>query len=198
MTTSSSPRTLNLRWAWRSDDAAKTVPRVWKWSAPAPWSRPVWMAGLVSYGQGDFLVRRRVKVATVITGDELLAPGAPTEDWEIRDSNGPALRTLLAPVPWIDYRGQTHAKDDYESLLSVIREGLAGNDALFVTGGVSMGTHDFVPAALRAAGCRVIFHKLPQRPGFPLLGAIGPEGQLVLGLPGNPLAVMCSARRIGD
>jgi molybdopterin biosynthesis enzyme len=50
---------------------------------------------------------------------------------------------------------------------------------------------------LRAAGCEVIFHKLPQRPGFPMLGAIGPQGQLVLGLPGNPLAVMCSARRIG-
>jgi molybdopterin molybdotransferase len=155
------------------------------------------MAGIASYGSGQTLVRRRVRVATVITGDELLTPGSPAEDWQIRDSNGPALNALLAPVPWIDYRGQVHTKDDYESLLSVIQLGLKGNDALFVTGGVSMGTHDFVPAAMRATGCEVIFHKLPQRPGFPLLGAIGPEGQLVLGLPGNPLAVMCSARRIG-
>lgn len=158
---------------------------------------PSVMAGLASYAPAQFNVHQQVRISTLITGDELLPPGAAVEDYQIRDSNGPALHALLSPIPWINYVAQIHAADEFDSLLASIQHALTTTNALFLTGGVSMGTHDFVPAALQAAGCQIIFHKLPQRPGFPILGAIGPQNQLVLGLPGNPLAVMCSARTIG-
>lgn len=58
-----------------------------------------------------------------------------------------------------------------------------------------MGDTDFVPDAIQSCGCTTIFHRLPIRPGKPILGAVGPRGQLVLGLPGNPLSVAVTFRR---
>src|SRR5262249_15024863 len=43
--------------------------------------------------------------------------------------------------------------------------------------------------------CEVVFHRLPIRPGKPLLGAFGPRGQTVFGLPGNPVSSLVTARR---
>src|SRR5262249_19811723 len=62
-------------------------------------------------------------------------------------------------------------------------------------GGVSMGERDLVPAALRDLGVRVIFHRLPQRPGQPLLAGVASGGRPVLALPGNPVSVLVTARR---
>jgi molybdopterin molybdotransferase len=60
-----------------------------------------------------------------------------------------------------------------------------------------MGDTDYVPEAIKSAGCQVVFHRIPIRPGRPMLGAVGPRGQLVLGLPGNPLSVAVTFRRFG-
>lgn len=154
-------------------------------------------AALVSFGAAEVRVRRKVRVAIITTGDELLAPGAPAADYQIRDSNGPTLHAMFAPVPWIEVVDRRHVRDEPGALGDAITEALAGCDALLLTGGVSAGTHDFVPSELAKAGCDIAFHKLPIRPGRPLLGAIGPGGQLVMGLPGNPVSVMCTTRRIG-
>lgn len=158
---------------------------------------PAIATALSTFGVSVVRVYRRVRVAVIVTGDELLPPEAHAEPWQIRDSNGPALEALLATCPWVEFLGRTHVTDEYEALRATVREQLDCCDALFVTGGVSAGTHDFVPAALRDAGCEVVFHKLPLRPGHPVLGARGPGGQAVMGLPGNPLSVMTTARRIG-
>ena len=60
-----------------------------------------------------------------------------------------------------------------------------------------MGDHDHVAEALQKAGAREVFHWLPIRPGQPILAAVGPAGQAILGLPGNPVSVMSTARRYG-
>src|SRR5690606_37122803 len=70
-------------------------------------------------------------------------------------------------------------------------------DLVFITGGVSMGDRDYVPRALQDLGARTIFHKLPQRPGKPVLAAVFPGGVPVMALPGNPVSVPVTARRIG-
>jgi molybdopterin biosynthesis enzyme len=59
-----------------------------------------------------------------------------------------------------------------------------------------MGDRDFVPRALEILGAAVVFHRLPQRPGRPVLGALLADGKPVLALPGNPLSVLVTARRI--
>ena len=74
---------------------------------------------------------------------------------------------------------------------------LADADALVTTGGVSMGRHDHVPAAaaqlmLRAASTTC----LAMRPGKPNFAAVTPTGQPLLGLPGNPVSVLCGWVRL--
>jgi molybdopterin biosynthesis enzyme len=104
---------------------------------------------------------------------------------------------MLSVLPWVQWVGAVRCPDDPAGLRQSTADMLRHVDALLLTGGVSMGTHDFVPGVLDESGCRVVFHRLPIRPGGPMLGAVGPQGQAVLGLPGNPLSVMTTLRRIG-
>ena len=61
-------------------------------------------------------------------------------------------------------------------------------------GGVSMGKADYVPEILRELGVKNIFHKILQRPGKPMWFGIGPKGQLVFALPGNPVSTITCCR----
>ncbi len=154
-------------------------------------------AALAAFGGARPWVRRRVRVAVVVTGDELLAADSAPTPWQIRDSNGPALATLLAELPGVETISVEHVRDDAPRLTESLGAALERADALFVTGGVSMGVHDHVPDAVVACGGEVVFHRLPIRPGKPVLGAVGPRGQAILGLPGNPVSVLIAGRWFG-
>ena len=157
---------------------------------------PAVAATLAAFGIAEPCVHRRVRLAAIVTGNEVHEASAMVEPWQLRDSNGPALAALFARRPWVDWRGVDRAPDDRNRLGQAIAAAMADSDALLLTGGVSMGDYDFVPAILAELGCNIVFHKLPIRPGKPVLGAIGPDGQAVLGLPGNPVSVMTTARRL--
>jgi len=51
-----------------------------------------------------------------------------------------------------------------------------------------VGTYDFVPAAVTGVGARTLVHGVAMKPGKPFLFAMAPKGQLIFGLPGNPLS----------
>jgi molybdenum cofactor synthesis domain-containing protein len=155
------------------------------------------MAAMATFGAARVSVYRRVRVGVLVTGDELLPPEARPQPWQLRDANGPALTATIAGRPWCELRDCRHVADEPEPMSAALHELLRDCDAVFVTGGVSMGGRDHVPAVVRAAGAEVIFHKLPQRPGKPILAAVGAAGQAILGLPGNPVSVMATARRFG-
>jgi molybdopterin molybdotransferase len=157
---------------------------------------PTVAASLANFGAETVSVYRRVRVGVIVTGNEIESGDSPLEPWQLRDSNGPTLKTLLGHLPWMDWQGIAHARDNRDALRQVVAESLTRNDALLLTGGVSVGDYDFVPETLTQLNCETLFHKLPIRPGKPLLGAIGPEGQAVLALPGNPVSVMTLGRRI--
>ncbi|HOA75116.1 MAG TPA: molybdopterin molybdotransferase MoeA [Phycisphaerae bacterium] len=154
-------------------------------------------SALAAFGVSRPRVFRRVRVGLLITGDELLPPERQPQPWQLRDSNGWTLQSMLSTVPWIELIRCMRAVDALPAISSSLDQLLSRCDAVFITGGVSMGDHDYVPAAVRDLGCRVVFRKLPIRPGKPLLGAVGPQGQAVLGLPGNPVSVAVTARRFG-
>ena len=61
---------------------------------------------------------------------------------------------------------------------------------LVLSGGVSKGRFDFVPATLKALGVEEVFYQVAQRPGRPMWFGVGPRGQLVFGLPGNPVSTL--------
>ena len=68
---------------------------------------------------------------------------------------------------------------------------------LILSGGVSMGRFDYVPQVLAELDVRVVFHKVAQRPGKPMWFGVGPGGQTVYALPGNPVSTLvCLARYV--
>ena len=160
------------------------------------------IGAMASFGVAQVVVRKRVRVALVTTGDELVGVQDQPQPWQVRDSNGPVLESLLGAHAWIEIVSRTHARDDADSLADTLTRAMDIADAVMLTGGVSMGHKDFVPQVAARLGARTIFHKLPQRPGRPMfaaarpaVGAIAPR--LSLGLPGNPVSVMVTARRLG-
>jgi molybdopterin molybdotransferase len=158
---------------------------------------PCNFAGAVTFSDRSLIqVYQKVRIGIVNTGDELFDIGRPIEPWQIRDSNGPFLEAMLSRHAWSEV-DRMRVADQQEATNIAIQEQLERCDVLLLTGGVSMGDTDFVPDAIRNANCKIVFHRIPIRPGKPMLGAVGPNGQLVLGLPGNPLSVAVTFRRFG-
>jgi molybdopterin molybdotransferase len=144
------------------------------------------VAALASVGRARPRVYRLPRVAVLSTGDEIV-PAARDEiaPHEIRNSNVPALRAMLAAMG-IDAVDLGNVRDDRPSLDARIADGLA-HDLLLVTGGVSAGTYDLVSAGLAARGATILFHGVAMKPGKPVLAARGAAG-LAVGLPGNPVS----------
>jgi molybdopterin molybdotransferase len=153
-------------------------------------------AALATFGCARPIVHRRVRVGLIVTGDEVKDVDAELTPWLLRDSNGPALVSIFSPLRWLDVAPVRRGVDDPDVLQRTTAELLEACDALVLTGGVSMGGRDFVPGVLRALGAEIVFHRIRQRPGKPVLGARGPRGQAILGLPGNPVSVLVTARRM--
>jgi molybdopterin molybdotransferase len=84
-----------------------------------------------------------------------------------------------------DYYGI--AVDDEDITRSIISDALRQNDILILSGGVSMGEFDFVPAVLQSLGIQVAFNQVAIQPGKPTLFGTG-QGKFVFGLPGNPVS----------
>lgn len=153
-------------------------------------------SALATIGVDPVAVRRRVRVAIVTTGDELdPATSRGLAPWRLRDSNGPALAALLGGAPWVVVASVGHVEDQPDALARGVAQGLDVADAVILTGGVSKGAYDYVPGAVVAAGGEVVFHRIRARPGQPTLGAVA-GGRAVIGLPGNPLAVLTAGRRV--
>ncbi len=154
------------------------------------------VGALATFGAPRVWVHRRVRVGVLSTGDELVPVDAAPTARQLRDSNGPALAALLAGRGWLDVLPPRHAPDDPQRLLEALRAIESVCDAVFVTGGVSMGVRDFIPSVVQQLGAKVLFHKVRQRPGKPMLGAVLPGGRPVFALPGNPVSALVTARRI--
>jgi molybdopterin molybdotransferase len=157
--------------------------------------RATQLGAAANFGAAQLSVRRPLRVAVIVTGNEVLDATAEVQPWQLRDSNGPTLAALLQR-PWLRIT-RYRAADELAGLTALLAERLAEDDAVIFTGGVSMGDYDFVPRAAAAAGATTVFHKLAIRPGKPIYGARGPEGQLLLGLPGNPVSAAVGAVRFG-
>ncbi len=187
----------SVRLPERIRNGANIVPRASECAAGQPWAKageivtPLTLAAALGVHTARLAVHQRPQVAVIATGDELAA--APSQAGQIRDTNGPMLVALLHEAG-LAARRQV-VGDNAEALLTSLRS-LAALDAVVLTGGVSAGTHDEVPGVLSRLGAEVLFHKVAQRPGKPLLLArLG--RQLIFALPGNPLAAhLCACRYV--
>jgi molybdopterin molybdotransferase len=153
---------------------------------------PAQIAVAASVGADQVSVYAAPRVAVLCTGDELAQPGKPPTHSQIRNSNGPMLLALLQKLGCTTTDLGT-VGDDPQKITAAIQTGLDA-DALFISGGMSVGQHDHVPRLLREMGMDLKITKLRMKPGKPFVFATHKNG-FVFGLPGNPVsAFVCTLR----
>jgi molybdopterin molybdotransferase len=86
-------------------------------------------------------------------------------------------------------------RDDAEALAVAIDRLDGELDVLVLSGGVSMGQFDFVPAVLTELGAKLVVHKVAQRPGRPMWFGVSARGKPIFALPGNPVSTLVCATR---
>ncbi|HWK29815.1 MAG TPA: gephyrin-like molybdotransferase Glp [Solirubrobacter sp.] len=145
------------------------------------------VSALASAGVPAVDVFTRPELHVIVTGNELLPPGAPPEPGKIYESNGLTVE-LQAEADGARVVSHGTVADDFEATREAIERGLEG-DVLVVSGGVSVGPHDHVKPAFEACGVEEVFWRVRIKPGKPLW--FGRRGRtLVFGLPGNPLSTI--------
>lgn len=156
---------------------------------------PVELMALAALGIDPVPVLERPRTAVFCTGPELVDdPRAPLEPGRIRNSNGPFLAAALEGMGASVVASRTLEDREGPFLEEVRLAQESGVHLILSTGAVSMGRHDFVPAALERLGARILFHRAAIRPGKPILAAVLPDGTAYLGLPGNPISAAVGLR----
>lgn len=147
---------------------------------------------LSTQGIVEIPVRKKIKIAIVSTGKELIDYQNPTlKPGQIRNSTAIFLKQELNSA-LTEIISVNHVMDDPEIYLNCLKEILyTGADIIISTGAVSMGVFDFVRPALENLGAHIHFHKCAIRPGKPILFAtLTNKGQtrFIFGVPGNPVS----------
>lgn len=143
---------------------------------------------LATLGKTTVSVARIPRVGLLTTGNEVVAPGAVVGGVEIRNTNRWLLDAALKKYG-VEINSWVHAPDD-PHVLRLELDRMLEQEMLIISGGVSAGDADYVPLVLEAAGVRRIFHKIAIRPGKPVWAGVGPQGQMVFALPGNPFSCL--------
>jgi molybdopterin molybdotransferase len=157
---------------------------------------PTDIAVLASAGLASVAVSRQPSFMVVSTGDELVEPGQPIAAHQVRRSNAYAIASALRARGFERIAGD-HIRDDEAILTERLYQHLNTCEALILSGGVSRGKFDLVPKVLKQLGVRQVFHEVAQRPGMPMWFGVGLTGQMVFGLPGNPVATLaCLVRYV--
>lgn len=148
--------------------------------------RPQDVASAAATGLGRLPCFAKLKVAILSTGDEILRPGEAFASGKVYDANAPMLQGLVqaAGAEAIDLGV---LPDKAELVKSALADAARAYDAIIISGGASQGAEDHVVDSLDALGKRHLW-QIAIKPGRPMsFGQIG--DCVVLGLPGNPVAV---------
>ncbi|MDO6562859.1 molybdopterin molybdotransferase MoeA [Amphritea sp. 1_MG-2023] len=142
---------------------------------------------LASVGIAEIQVYKPLKVAVLATGDELIMPGNPLQAGQIYNSNLFTLKGLLQGLN-CDVVISTMVEDTREGTIAALKQASEQADCIITSGGVSVGEEDHVKAAVESQG-ELKLWKLAIKPGKPMaFGYV--NGKPLLGLPGNPSAVL--------
>jgi molybdopterin molybdotransferase len=154
------------------------------------------LAIAASAGLAQLEVSRLPRIAVITTGDELIEPGEAIEAHQVRRSNAYGLAGALT-LAGFPPASDLHLPDSADVIASALDDALRGHDVLVLSGGVSAGRFDHVPAVLDSLGVRRRFHGIAQRPGRPMWFGTSAAGAVVFALPGNPVSVLvCLARYV--
>lgn len=154
---------------------------------------PAAVALAAAMNHAELNVARAPRVVILATGDELVEPGVEPGPDQIVASNHLGV-AAMAREAGATARLLPIAPDDPAQLAQALRAALALEpDVLATIGGASVGEYDLVRDALGGVGMSLGFWRIAMRPGKPLaFGRIGAAS--VLGLPGNPVSALVTAR----
>ena len=156
---------------------------------PGKFIGPAELGLLASLGVPEVSVKRKIKVAFFSTGDELRPVGEKLEEGQIYDSNRYSLFGMLSELG-VEVIDLGVIKDDPQAVEDAFIKASGIADAVFTSGGVSVGDADYVKQTLDKIG-KVDFWRIRMKPGKPLaMGKI--NNAIFFGLPGNPVSVMAT------
>lgn len=133
-------------------------------------------------------VYRRLRVALLSTGDELVTPDTPLKRGQLVDSNQYAFFTAVRNLG-AEAIGFGVIPDQPEVLKKAISQAIETADIVISTGGVSVGDYDYVEEILTELGGTIHIQSVAIKPGKPLTVAKFPNC-LYFGLPGNPVSAL--------
>ena len=145
------------------------------------------LGALAAAGVSRVQVARALRVAVLVTGDEVKPIGTPLTATQVWDANSVQIAAwcagqgIAATTQWVG--------DTAVDVQAALQQALDHHDVVITTGGVSVGDKDFIRPAASALGLYTHFWGVAQKPGKPMLLAQSREGSVLVGLPGNPAAV---------
>lgn len=152
------------------------------------------LALLAATAVHEVSVYKRLNVAVISTGTELIKVGEVARDDQTFDANKPMLLNMIRAWGFEPIDGG-HYNDDP----ILIREGLnaaaKGADAILVSGGASAGDEDYVSKLLKDEGTLHTW-RVAVKPGRPIAMALW-NGVPTFGFPGNPVAAFVCALIFG-
>ncbi len=151
--------------------------------------RPADIGILAGIGRVDLPVFRRVRVAVLSTGDELVEPGVTPGPGQIRNINQYSLMAH-AQALGCETRLLGIAPDDADEISGRISSAIPWADIVLVSGGSSVGVRDLTAGIIASLGSPgIIFHGASMKPGKPtILGMVAET--IIYGLPGHPVSAM--------
>ncbi len=142
---------------------------------------------LASLGIKRVKVIKRPQVYILSTGDEVIDLDEELQMGKIRDINSYALSAMIKEMG-AEVAGREIVKDNYELLMSGVKNALKEADIVLLSGGSSVGTRDYTHKVITdLKGKGVLAHGLSIKPGKPTIIGDG-QGKLIVGLPGHPVS----------
>ena len=154
------------------------------------------IAGLVESAITEVPVYRRVRVAIVSTGNELIYPGEPA--WTAREilsgkvvatTGGVIAQYLQDYVPWAELVHEALLPDNLDAVSWTIERLLPHVDIVLVTGGTGPSTIDLFYRLKERLGGELVFRGLKVVGGKPTSAYII-NGKPVIGLSGYPISAL--------
>ena len=147
------------------------------------------IAVLASHGCVKPLVSLQPRVGIIATGGELVEPSQKPASYQIRNSNSFQLAAQVEGAGAIATNYGT-AVDTGEAIDAMVKNAMAENEMLIVSGGVSVGDYDLVRGILKKNSFKLLFERVAVKPGRPTVFGISnrPTPQCCFGLPGNPVS----------
>mgnify|MGYP000862239788 CR=1 FL=1 len=147
---------------------------------------PAAIGFLAGLGFTAVKVYQKPTIGIVITGNELISAGRPLAHGQVYESNAIMLQTALMESHYNQV--EVYQVDDhFENTKSILEKAIQTHDVVLVSGGISVGDYDFVGQALQSLDVEILFYKVNQKPGKPLMaGKL--NDTIIFALPGNPAA----------